>query len=521
MCRPARSRLFPLDPFGTRLDGFGRTYCESEIQRKPEGTCPEESIRFSGSSRSSAIVRLPVVATLTFLGAARTVTGSKYLLESHGHRILVDCGLFQGLKELRLRNWAAFPIDPAALEAVVLTHAHIDHSGLLPRLVANGFSGSIYCTPATADLCSLLLPDAGKLQEEEARFANTRGYSKHSPALPLFTQADAQQALRLFRSIPFATPFAVVPGITAEFVNAGHLLGSAFVRISRRGSPPHVLFGGDLGRYNRPVLPDPQPGREAETLLLESTYGDRVHPPTDDAAVLERIVNETVGRGGRVIIPAFAIGRVEELLYWLKRLEEQQRLQPVPVYIDSPMAVRALEFYRKHDQELDGDVRSRHADVCAFCVRRLQPVSTASESRAVTSRIDPAIVISASGMATGGRVLHHLEACLPDARNTIVFAGYQAAGTRGRTLVDGAKQVKIHGHMVAVAARIERLDGMSAHADATELVEWLRTFPSPPETTYLVHGEAEAQDALQKRIVAALGWRVEVAQHEQRVDVPL
>jgi metallo-beta-lactamase family protein len=462
------------------------------------------------------------MAILTFLGAARTVTGSKYLLEVDGRRLLVDCGLFQGLKQLRLRNWAAFPVDPARVDAVVLTHAHIDHSGMLPRFVANGFRGPVFCTAGTSDLLSLLLPDAGRLQEEEATYANRRHYSKHSPALPLFTEDDARQALSSLRQVPFDEPIEVLPGIQAEFIHAGHLLGSAFVRISRRnGSGQRLLFGGDLGRYNRPVLPDPQPAPEAETLLIESTYGNREHVELDDASALERIINETVGHGGRVIIPAFAIGRVEELLYWLKRLEDQKRLKPVPVYVDSPMAVRALDFYRKHEQELDQDVRSRHADVCSFCVRRLQPIVSPQESREITGSLGPAIVISASGMATGGRVIHHLEACLPDARNTVLFVGYQAEGTRGRTLVDGGKTVKIHGHWVPVNARIEKLDSMSAHADASEITDWLRTVTKPPQMTYVVHGEATAQDALKVRIESTFGWRVHIPQHGERVEVPL
>src|SRR5262245_62726 len=294
------------------------------------------------------------MATLTFLGAARTVTGSKYLLEVDGKHILIDCGQFQGLKELRQRNWAAFPIHPAALDAIVLTHAHIDHSGLLPRLVANGFHGRIYCTSGTAALCSLVLPDAGRLQEEDARFANRQRFSKHTPAMPLFTEADALATLKHLQTIGYDTPFEVVPGLTAEFTNAGHLLGSAYVRVSRTsGGGSRVLFGGDLGRYGRPVLPDPMPAPDAETLLLESTYGDRVHPDADDATTLERLIEDTAARGGRVIVPAFAVGRAEEVLYWIKRLEDSGRLAPLPVYLDSPMAVEALAFYARHEMELD------------------------------------------------------------------------------------------------------------------------------------------------------------------------
>jgi metallo-beta-lactamase family protein len=462
------------------------------------------------------------MATLTFLGAARTVTGSKYLLEVDGHRILIDCGQFQGLAELRRRNWAAFPVHPASLEAVVLTHAHIDHSGLLPRLVANGFHGPITSTAGSYDLCTLVLPDAGRLQEEDARLANRHRFSKHTPALPLFSEADAQQALGRFRTVPYGQRIDIAPGLQAEFINAGHLLGSAFVRISRAsGSGGRLLFGGDLGRYERPVLPDPQPAPEADILLVESTYGDREHPRADDASVLERIINDAVSRHGKVIVPSFAIGRVEELLYWLKRLEDQRRLQPIPVYVDSPMAVNALNFYRRYELELDPDVRVAGREVSAYAVKRFQPIVSPRESKAVTASRDPAIVISASGMATGGRVLHHLAAGLPDPRNTVLFVGFQAVGTRGRQLVDGAHLVKIHGEMVAVSARVEKLDSMSAHADSGEILRWLRTLPKPPSTTYLVHGEPAAQDALKKRIETELGWHVHIPAHGEKVEVPL
>jgi metallo-beta-lactamase family protein len=467
------------------------------------------------------------MASLTFLGAARTVTGSKYLLEVDNHRLLVDCGQFQGLADLRRRNWAAFPVDPASIEAVLLTHAHIDHSGLLPRLVANGFKGPIFCTHGTSDLCSLVLPDAGHLQEEDARLANARRFSKHTPALPLFTEADAHQTLTHLRVVPYATKIEVVPGLHAEFINAGHLLGSSFVRVSRAnpstapGAGGRILFGGDLGRYGRPILPDPQPAPEAETLLLESTYGNRIHPDADDAGVLARVIDETTARNGRVIIPAFAIGRVEELLYWLKHLEDQGRLKPVPVYIDSPMAISALQFYQQHEDELDPEVRSRRADICMFCVRRLQPIASAKASREITKSHGQAIVISASGMATGGRVLHHLAACLPDPRNTVLFVGFQAEGTRGRHLVEGARMIKIHGQEVPVYAHVARLDSMSAHADVNEITRWLGTFTKAPRATYLVHGEAVAMEALKQRIETTFRWQVHIPQHGEKVVVPL
>jgi len=462
------------------------------------------------------------MATLTFLGAARTVTGSKYLLNIDGHHVLVDCGLFQGLKELRERNWAPLPVHPASIEAVVLTHAHIDHSGWLPRLVANGFRGPIYCTAGTADLCSLVLPDAGHLQEEDARLANKGRFTKHRPALPLFTEADARQALTLLRRVNFNQPLSVVPGLNAEFMNAGHLLGSAFVRMTRAdGSGGKVLFGGDLGRYGRPVLPDPTPGVDADVLLVESTYGDRIHPAEDDGSELAQIINDAIKTKGKVIIPAFAIGRVEEVLYWLRQLERSGRIPKIPVFVDSPMAVKALDYYAEHSAELDPDVRSGAAEVSAFATARFEAVASVQESKEVTAMGGPAIVISASGMATGGRVLHHLAAALPDDRNAVVFVGFQAAGTRGRQLVDGAKQTKMHGNYVSVNAKIHRLDGMSAHADASEIIRWLRTFRRAPKMTYLVHGEPSAQTALQARIAAELKWPVTIPSQGQKVELPL
>ena len=461
------------------------------------------------------------MATLTFLGAARTVTGSKYLLEVDDQRLLIDCGLFQGLRDLRRRNWSAFPVDPATINAVLLTHAHIDHSGLLPRLVANGFRGHIYCTAGTASLCSLVLPDAAHLQEEDARLANERGYSKWAPAEPLFTTLDAEAALKRLHVIDFDRPFEVAPGIQAEYNHSGHLLGSAFIRISRKHGGPRILFGGDLGRYGRPVLPDPAPAPDAETLLLESTYGDRVHPDADDEELLANIIEETRARGGRVIIPSFAIGRAEELLYWIKRLEERRRIKPIAVYLDSPMAVDALQFYVDHQAELDRDVHSQDGTPSAFSPRRFTAVTGPRESMEIVKSDHPAIVISASGMATGGRVLHHLAACLPDARHTILFVGFQAEGTRGRALVDGARAVKIHGAMVPVAAHVTRVDSMSAHADQREIVQWLRTFKTPPRHTYLVHGEPAAQDTLKSHLQETLGWNVHIPQHAEKVEVNL
>ena len=461
------------------------------------------------------------MATLTFLGAARTVTGSKYLLEVDNQRLLIDCGLFQGLRELRRRNWSAFAFDPASVSAVLLTHAHIDHSGMLPRLVANGFKGRIYCTAGTASLCSLVLPDAAHLQEEDARLAGERGFSRWPTPEPLFTTADAEAALKLLHVVDFDQPIEVAPGIQAEFHHAGHLLGSAFVRLSRTGGGARILFGGDLGRYDRPVMPDPSPAPDAETLLLESTYGDRIHPNADDETLLADIIEDTRNRGGRVIIPSFAIGRAEELLYWIKRLERHRRVKPIAVYLDSPMAVDALQFYVDHEDELDDEVQSGNGTPEAFTTKWFRAITSARESMAITKADHPAIVISASGMATGGRVLHHLAACLPDPRHTILFVGYQSEGTRGRALVDGARAVKIHGGMVPVAAKVMRVDSMSAHADQAEIVRWLRTFRAPPQQTYLVHGEPAAQDTLQAHLSTTLGWKVHVPQHAEKVEVAL
>ena len=455
--------------------------------------------------------------TLTFLGAARTVTGSKHLIDVDGRRILIDCGLFQGLKDLRLRNWSPLPIPPDTVDAVVLTHAHLDHCGWLPRLVSQGFKGPVYCTGGTLDLCRLVLPDAAHLQEEDAKFANKRGFSKHQPALPLYTEADAAEALSRFRAAEFGRKLEVVKGLEIEFINAGHLLGSSYVLVQRTDkSGGRILFGGDLGRYARPILPDPSPGVDADVLLVESTYGDRIHPTEDDGAVLARIIKDTVAKRGKVIIPAFAIGRVEELLYWLFKLEDEGRLEKLPIYVDSPMALKGIEYYKARTDELDKEIVAMRRKLPRFT-----PVNSARESKELVERDAPAVIIASSGMATGGRVVHHLFAGLPDPRNTVLFVGFQAAGTRGRQLVDGAGHVKIFGQYVPVHARIEKVDGMSAHADAGEIVRWLRTFPRAPRTTYLVHGEIVAQNALQARITRELGWNVEIPVHGQKVDLPL
>lgn len=466
--------------------------------------------------------------TLTCLGAARTVTGSKHLLDVDGRRLLVDCGMFQGLRELRERNWQPLPVPPHSIEAVVLTHAHLDHCGLLPRLVAQGFRGRIFCTPATAELTRIVLADAAKLQEEDAERANRKHYTRHQPALPLFTSEDADRAMARLQPVGYERPVPVMPGVTVEFLNAGHLLGSAYARLSVASGGRTLLFGGDLGRFGRPVLPDPTPVPHADLVVVESTYGDRQHPPDDGGAELAEIVTSTVAKGGKVIIPSFALGRVEELLYWIDRLEDERRMPEVPVYVDSPMAASVLQLYRERLSELDPEIREQaiannggrvvaERKLLAFTTAKLRVVTSIRDSRDLQESTSPAIVISSSGMATGGRVLHHLSRALPDPRNTVLFAGFQSPGTRGRSLVDGASFVRIHGQEVPVGARVENLESLSAHADAGEVLRWLRGFKAPPALTCLVHGEPVAMDALKARIERELGWTLRAPQQNEKI----
>ena len=458
------------------------------------------------------------MAKLTFLGAARTVTGSKYLLEHNGQKVLFDCGLFQGLKDLRLRNWDEFPIPPASLNVVVLTHAHLDHVGYLPRLVARGYRGRVFCTPGTKDLSQVVLPDAGRIQEEDARQANKHGYSKHDPALPLFTESDALRALTQLQPLGYERPIEVVPGVSIEFHPAGHLLGSAFIIVRLTGGPS-ILFGGDLGRYNRPILPDPSGAIAADVVLVESTYGDRDHQPDDSGAQLAEVIKKTAGQHGKLVIPAFAIGRVEELLYWVRRLEAEHRIPVLPVYVDSPMATEALTYYAARVAELDPELRPTSGQVYAFATTRFQTISSPQQSKELTASRRPAIVISSSGMATGGRVLHHLAAALPDQRNTVLFVGYQADGTRGRQLVDGAKDVRIHGHSIAVNATVAKIDSMSAHADRNEILRWLGTLGSAPRRVCLVHGEPAPMDALKGLIQKRLSWSPYTPAHGETIEL--
>jgi metallo-beta-lactamase family protein len=463
----------------------------------------------------------PPVPLLHFLGAAGTVTGSRFLIETQGARILVDCGLFQGLKPLRLRNWAEFPVEPKTIDAVVLTHAHVDHSGYLPALVRNGFSGPIFATPGTEALCRIVLPDSGHLQEEDASYANRKGFSKHSPALPLYTEEDSWNALALFTAREFGERFEAAPGITVELRRAGHILGaaSALLELETGGAARRrLLVSGDLGRPRHPILCAPDPPAEADVVLVESTYGDRRHPPLDTDGVFEQAIVRTAARGGRVVIPAFAVDRTEVILLALRDLMRAGRIPTLTVYVDSPMALAALALYRDAIGRGSAEIRPGFAgDGDPFDTGRLVEVRSVAESKATLDDRAPCIVISAAGMATGGRVLHHLAHALPDARNTVLLPGYQAEGTRGRLLADGARSLKMHGRYVPVRADVIPVPAFSVHADSGELVDWLRAAPRAPEVTYVVHGEAEASAALELAIESALGWTATVPRDGERV----
>jgi len=449
---------------------------------------------------------------LSFLGGAGTVTGSKYLVQNGDSQILIDCGLFQGLKALRLKNWAPFPISPRSIEAIVLTHAHLDHSGYLPLLVKHGFAGPVFCSDATADLCAILLPDSGHLQEKDAEFANRHGFSKHKPALPLYTEADARTALTHLTSMPFDQERTLPSGAVIRLRRAGHILGAASIELDWTGT--RIVFSGDIGRYDDATMVDPAPVERANYLLVESTYGNRRHQKGDPVDVLDQIISKTVGRGGSVIIPAFAVGRAQSLLFHLHKLKSRGRLANVPVFLDSPMAIDASEIFcrRTQDQKLS-EAECRQA--CAVA----QYVRSVDESKALTANPMPKVIISASGMATGGRVLHHLKAYAPDHKSTILFAGFQAGGTRGAAMLAGAQAIKIHGQQVSVRAEVSNLDMLSAHADADEILRWLSGFKTAPRTTFITHGELTAADALGQRIEVELGWSCTVPEHGQKVEL--
>lgn len=459
-------------------------------------------------------------ATLQFLGAAGTVTGSKHLLRAGDTQVLLDCGLFQGLKELRLRNWRELPVDARTLSAVVLSHAHVDHCGALPLLVRQGFKGPVYCTPGTADLLSIMLLDAAKLQEEEAEFANRHGYSKHHPALPLYTTEDAVRVLKLLAPRRRETDFAVARGVGARFRHAGHILGAATVQIDLvTPSPCRVVYSGDLGRWDRPILCDPELVEDADVVLVESTYGDRVHAP-DPVTGLARIVNATAERGGVLIVPAFAVGRTQELIWTIRELEDARRIPVLPVYVDSPMASNVTQIYASHPEDHDVQMQVLNDAGRALTSHDFRMVRSVPDSRELVARKGSMIVIAGSGMATGGRVLHHLRRHLPDERATVLVSGYQAAGTRGRKLLEGAKTLRMFGEDVPVKCHVESLDGFSAHADRNDLLRWLRGFRSTPKTLHVVHGEPEAAQSLAELVRSELHWDVNVARDGAEVVLP-
>ncbi|NMG38323.1 MBL fold metallo-hydrolase [Chelativorans sp. ZYF759] len=450
--------------------------------------------------------------TLTSLGGAGTVTGSKHLLTNGDSRILIDCGLFQGLKNLRELNWEPLPIAPSSIDAVVLTHAHLDHSGYLPKLVRDGFRGRIYATAATRDVAELILKDSGFLNEKDADYANRKGFSKHKPALPLYGVRDAERAMEFFSIVPFDNPVQLPGGATLTFRHAGHILGAASAEIEWSGR--RIAFSGDLGRYDDPMLPDPKPIPQADAIVIESTYGNRIHAPADTTEVLGEVVERTVKRGGTVVIPAFAVGRAQSLLYHLWKLKSAGRLSNIPVYLDSPMAIDATDLLHAHSD----DHRLSH-DECAAICKIATYTRDVEGSKAITASAWPKVVISASGMATGGRVLHHLKSFASDPKHTILFSGYQAAGTRGRAMVQGAREIKIHGQWVPVRAEVDDLSMLSAHADGNELMRWLSGFQHAPSRVFIVHGEDEAAEALRVRIDRELGWNATVPRQQQVFDL--
>jgi metallo-beta-lactamase family protein len=449
---------------------------------------------------------------LTFMGAAGTVTGSRYLLEHDGKRVLVDCGLFQGLKQLRLRNWDALPVEASTIDAVVLTHAHIDHSGYLPALARQGFRGPVFATEATRDLCTLLLPDAGHLQEEDAYYANRHGFSRHHPALPLYTEEDGRQVLRLFRTRDFGEEFEPVAGVHLRFTRAGHILGAASVHV--RWDQGSLLFSGDLGREEDILMHPPEPPPAADHVVVESTYGDRAHEILEAATQFAEVINRTAARGGVVVVPAFAVGRAQALLYLVATLKRERRIPDLPVFLNSPMAADVTALYHKHRSEHRLD-----AEQCRLMCQVGKIVNSADDSRKLNEIRFPAVIISASGMATGGRVVHHLKAFAPDHRNTILLAGYQAAGTRGAALVAGAREVKIHGDYVKVRAEVASLGSLSAHADRGELLGWLARLPRAPRRVFVTHGEPVAADSLRQAIEEQHHWPCTVAEHLQGVEL--
>lgn len=451
-----------------------------------------------------------MTTTLRFLGAAGTVTGSRHLLETRGRRILVDCGLFQGPKENRLKNWNPLPVEPASIDAVILTHAHIDHIGYLPRLVKDGFKGPVYATHPTAELAHILLKDTAHLQQEEANWANKKGYSKHSPALPLFTERDAERALDRLKGVSYGEIFHPAPGLRAKFRDMGHILGSAFLDLKTTDRPDRqrkLVFSGDIGRPHDAILRPPSQPYNVDFLVMESTYGDRLHQPEAVREELAATLNKAFQRDAPVLIPSFAVGRSQSLLYILRELEETGAIPAVPIYLDSPMALRALETHQNHLRDLNLACRAQSiAGLDIFRPKRLHLVSHQRESKALGTLSNRSIIIAGSGMATGGRILHHLRLHLPNPNATVLFVGYQAEGTRGRALRDGKKTIRMFGQDVEVRARIAAIDGFSGHADYLEMLAWLMPFNQPVQRVFLTHGEPAAAQALQERIRQQYAW---------------
>lgn len=444
---------------------------------------------------------------ITFLGGTGTVTGSKYLVRHGKESLLVDCGLFQGYKQLRLRNWTPLPIAPDQIDAVLLTHAHLDHSGHLPLLAKEGFTGHVYATPGTRDLCRILLPDSGHIQEEDAAFLNRHGLTNHAPAMPLYTRQDALDCLPLIKAMDFHKPFAPLPGWRATFFPAGHILGAASLLLEVSGR--RILFSGDLGRPDDLIMNPPDRPPLADTVLIESTYGDREHPKEDVLAELGPALRKLAKRGGVAVVPVFAVGRAQALLHAIHLLKASGAIpKSLPVFLDSPMAVHTTHLFEHHLGEHRLNTRDAHA-----LTHSATMVNSTDESRALANRHGPMVILSASGMATGGRVLHHLALYAANHRNMIILTGFQAPGTRGATLASGAKTVRIHGRDVEVNAEVVQLQSASAHADAGQIVAWLRSMPQAPDQVYVVHGELGASDELRKRIKHELGWRAMVPEH--------
>lgn len=449
---------------------------------------------------------------LSFLGAVETVTGSRFLLDTEYSRLLVDCGLFQGLKKLRERNRLAFPVPPSSIHAILLTHAHIDHSGYIPALVKHGFKGKIYCSEATFDLCNILLPDAGHLQEEEAEYANRHGFSKHKPALPLYTEIEARASLKLFSPVFFDTEFGPAAGLSARFVANGHILGSGAVYIS--DGRIKLAFSGDVGRPNDPVMRAPEPVEACDYMVIESTYGDRRHSPQATDQVLADTIRTAASKGGNIIIPTFAVGRAQSMLFLLQQLTRDGKIPRLPIYLDSPMAIDATELLRKHQK-----LHRLSVEECRLLCEMVTFTRSVEESKAIASLQHPKIILSASGMLTGGRTLHHLKQYLPNQKNVIFFVGYQAAGTRGAAMLAGADSVKIHGEYFPVKAKLVNLDGLSAHADYAELGDWLSSLKVAPKKTFIVHGEPQAQDAFRVYLQDRLHWSAQIPAHEESVNL--